>query len=175
MCQNHDHDRIQSDSTQVLAYEGMFAKILLMWQCWANTGPIITASVWLCPSSCIQWQVYQAKNLRLIWISLLWEVIFMLKLFMPFSMVPHDYIIKWKHFLRYWPSVWAIHRSSVRSHHKGQWRGSLMFSLICAWVNGWVNSHEAGDLRWHRTYYDVIVMQYECWKGICCVVCVCVC
>ena len=28
--------------------------------------------------------------------------------------------------------------------HKGQWRGSLMFSLICAWINCWVNRCEAG-------------------------------
>ena len=36
--------------------------------------------------------------------------------------------------------------------------GDLMFSLICAWINGWVNTHEAGDLRRHRTHYDVTVM-----------------
>ena len=24
--------------------------------------------------------------------------------------------------------------------HKGQWRRALMFSLVCAWINGWVNS-----------------------------------
>ena len=23
--------------------------------------------------------------------------------------------------------------------HKGQWRGALIFCLICAWTNGWVN------------------------------------
>ena len=40
----------------------------------------------------------------------------------------------------------------------GQWRGALMFSLICVWINGWVNSREVGDLRRHRTHYDVIVM-----------------
>ena len=28
-----------------------------------------------------------------------------------------------------------------------QWRGALVFSLICAWINGWVNNREAGDLR----------------------------
>ena len=43
--------------------------------------------------------------------------------------------------------------------HKGQWRGPLMFSLICSWINGWVNTGEAGDLRRHRAHYDVIVMQ----------------
>ena len=24
--------------------------------------------------------------------------------------------------------------------HKGQWRGALMFSLICVWINRWVNN-----------------------------------
>ena len=39
----------------------------------------------------------------------------------------------------------------------GQWRGALMFSLICVWINGWVNNREAGDLRRHRAHNDVIV------------------
>ena len=42
--------------------------------------------------------------------------------------------------------------------HKGQWRGALMFTLICVWINGWVNNHEAGDLRRYRVHYDIIVM-----------------
>ena len=46
----------------------------------------------------------------------------------------------------------------VNSPHKGQRRGALMFSLICAWVNGCVNNREAGDLRRHCAHYDVIVM-----------------
>ena len=71
---------------------------------------------------------------------------------------PHDNVIKWKHFPRYWPFVRGIHRPPVNSPHKGQWRGALMFSLICAWINGWVNNREAGDLRRRRTYYDVTVM-----------------
>ena len=37
-------------------------------------------------------------------------------------------------------------------------RGALIYSFICAWINGWVNNREAGDLRHHRDYYDVIVM-----------------
>ena len=36
---------------------------------------------------------------------------------------------------------------------------SLMFSLICVWINGWVNNRETGDLRRHRGHYDVIVMK----------------
>ena len=46
----------------------------------------------------------------------------------------------------------------VNSPHKGQWRGALMFSLICVWINGWVNNREAGDLRRYRAHYDVTVM-----------------
>ena len=53
----------------------------------------------------------------------------------------------------------AIHRSPVNSPHKGQWRqGALMFSLILARTNGWVNNSEAGDLIRHRAHYDVILM-----------------
>ena len=63
-----------------------------------------------------------------------------------------------EHFPRYWPFVRGIHRWPVNSPHKGQWRGALMFSLICAWINSWVNNREAGDLRRHRVHYDVIVM-----------------
>ena len=40
-------------------------------------------------------------------------------------------------------------------------RGALMFSLICAWINGWVKSRDAGDLRRHRAHYDVIVMPVQ--------------
>ena len=63
--------------------------------------------------------------------------------------------------LTYWPFVRGIHQSSVKSPHKGQWRVPLMFYLICAWINGWVNNCEAGNLRGHCAHYDVIVM-YIC-------------
>ena len=59
----------------------------------------------------------------------------------------------------YWPFVLGIHWSPVNSPHKGQWRGALMFSLICARINGWANNREAGDLRHHRAHYDIIVMR----------------
>ena len=74
------------------------------------------------------------------------------------TIIHHD-VIKWKHFPRYWPFVRGIHRSPVNSPHKGQWRGALMFSLICVWINGWVNNREAGDLRPYRAHYDVTVMK----------------
>ena len=44
---------------------------------------------------------------------------------------------------------------------KGQWSGALMFSLICAWINDWVNNRDAGDLIRHRVHYDVTVMKAD--------------
>ena len=73
----------------------------------------------------------------------------------------HDDVIKWKHFPRYWPFVRGIHRSPVNSPHKGQWRGALMLSLICTWINGWVNNGNAGDLRRYRAHYDVTVTRHD--------------
>ena len=59
---------------------------------------------------------------------------------------------------RYWPFVRGIHRSPVNSYRKGQWRGALMFSLICSCTNGWINTRDAVDLRRHRAHYYVTVM-----------------
>ena len=70
-------------------------------------------------------------------------------------------VIKWKHFPRYWPFVRGIHRPPVNSPHKGQWRGALISSLICVWINGWVHNPEAGDLRRSRAYYDVSVIDFR--------------
>ena len=78
----------------------------------------------------------------------------------------HDDVIKWKHFPRYWPFARGIHRSPVNSPHTGQWRGALMFSLICVWINGWVNNREAGGLRRYRAHYDVTVMESSICKTI---------
>ena len=78
--------------------------------------------------------------------------------FLEWKCLNHDDVIKWKHFPRYWPFVRRIHRSPVNSPHKGQWRGALMFSLICTRINGWVNNGEAGDLKRHRVHYVVTVM-----------------
>ena len=48
--------------------------------------------------------------------------------------------------------------SPLNSPHKGQWRGALIFSLILAWTNSWVNNREAGDLRRYFAHYDANVM-----------------
>ena len=73
----------------------------------------------------------------------------------------HDDVIKWKHFPRNWSFVRGIDRSPVDSPRKDQWREALMFSLICAWTNGWVNNWGTGDLRPRRAHYDVTVMWWS--------------
>ena len=48
-----------------------------------------------------------------------------------------------------------------------EWRGALMFSLICAWIKDWVNNREAGDLIRHRAHYDVTVMGTPKYHWLC--------
>ena len=79
----------------------------------------------------------------------------------------HGYIISiqrsiWPMFVRV--ASFASHKIKSKSitttinTHKGQCREALKFSLICTWINGWVNSREAGDLIRYRAHYDVTVM-----------------
>ena len=56
-------------------------------------------------------------------------------------------------------NVFEFHRSPVNSTHKGQWRGALMFCLICTCR---VNNRDAGDLGRHLAHYDVTVMKETC-------------
>ena len=80
----------------------------------------------------------------------------------PAHSVSVSIYIWWRHQMETFSALLAIlrgiHRSPVNSLHKGQWRGALMFSLICVWINGWSNNREAGDLRRYRAHYDVTVM-----------------
>ena len=78
-----------------------------------------------CLKSQIEWQCVQGENVIGI------NVVVVTPRCMPRHVVLHDDVIKWKHLPRYWPFVRGIHRSPVKSPHKGQWRGALMFPLIC--------------------------------------------
>ena len=80
----------------------------------------------------------------------------------------HDDVMKWKHFPRYWPFVRGIHRSPVNSLHKGQWRGALMFSLICA-LNKRLSKQSWGWLfetllcsLWRHCNVNFIRQRYSC-------------
>ena len=70
----------------------------------------------------------------------------------------YDGVIKWKHFPLNCLCV-GNSQITVNSPHKGQWRGALMFSLICTRTNVWVNNRDAGDLRLHWAHYDITVMR----------------
>ena len=82
----------------------------------------------------------------------------------------------WRHQMESFIALLALCEGNspvtVDSPHKGQWRGALMFSLICAWINAWVNNRVAGDSRRHSAYYDVTVMvmaflPWGHWRAVC--------
>ena len=111
-------------------------------------------SIWLFPNVVAFYWPH-----RYIWCAKMYGPSFPVLCFLVVTTLHYD-DIKWKHFPRYWPFVRGIHRSPVNSPHKDQWRGASIFFLICAWINGWINNSEAGDLRRHRAHYDVTVMSY---------------
>ena len=74
-------------------------------------------------------------------------------------LVFHEEIFPWwRHQMETFPALLAVcaGNSPVTGDlpHKGQWRGALMFSLICAWVN----NRDVYDLRRHHAHSDVTVM-----------------
>ena len=109
------------------------------------------AATWRACTKCFPWSCCQRNT---------FQTIILARMPAPVrvSSVRQDDVIKWKHLLRHWPFVRGIHRWPMNSPHKGQWRGALMFSLICAWINGWVNSRVTGDLRRYHAHYDFPVM-----------------
>ena len=88
-----------------------------------------------------------------------------------YSGAKHQYFAQYFH-ISWWRHQMEIFSASLalcagkspipgNSLHKGQWHWALMFSLICAWINDWINNREAGDLRRHRGHYDVNVMLWK--------------
>ena len=72
----------------------------------------------------------------------------------------------WRHQMETFSALLAFCARNLP--HKVQWPGVLMFSLIRARVNGWVNNVKAGDLRCHSAHYDVTVMMWTFFIGIKC-------
>ena len=88
-----------------------------------------------------------------------------------------NWVSWWRHQMEIFPALLVLCAGNspvpMNSPHKGQWRRALMFSLICVWINDWVNNREAGDLRRHRGHYDVNVMCqpsdshcWDCYSGL---------
>ena len=80
-----------------------------------------------------------------------------------FCSISCNEVIKWKHFLRYWPFAWGIHRSPVNSHTKASDAELWCFRWSEPRINGWVNNRAVGDLRRHQTHYDFVVMLWVLW------------
>ena len=74
----------------------------------------------------------------------------------------HDDVIKWKHFRVTGPLCGEFTGPRWIPHTKASDAELWFFSLICAWINGWVSNRKAGDLRRYRAHYDVIVMKPQC-------------
>ena len=80
----------------------------------------------------------------------------------------------WRHQMETFSALLAFcaGNSPVTDEFPLQRPGAQSFdvSLICAWINGWANNREAGDLRRHRAHYDVTVMYLaftsELWTAI---------
>ena len=64
----------------------------------------------------------------------------------------HDDVIKSKNFPRYRQFMRGIPRTKARDAE------FWYFLRSGHWINGWVNSREAGDLGRQHAHYDVIVM-----------------
>ena len=77
-----------------------------------------------------------------------------------FGYTAHDDVIKWKHFPCHWFFVRGIHRYRWIPLTKARDAELWCLSLICAWINGWVNNREAGELRRHRAHNYVIVINH---------------
>ena len=67
----------------------------------------------------------------------------------------------WCHQMEIFSALRAICVGNSPVPYKDQWRGALMISMICVWINDWVINREAGDLRRYRAHYDVILMKYR--------------
>ena len=67
----------------------------------------------------------------------------------------------WRHQMSHFPRYCPFVRDRDRPPHKGQWRGPLMFSLICVWSNSWANNGDAGDMKRRRAHWDITAMSTQ--------------
>ena len=75
--------------------------------------------------------------------------------------IPEEFLSWWRHQMKIFSGLLSLCEGKPPVNggfpYKGKWGGALMFSLICAWTNGWANNRDACDLRRHRVHYDVTV------------------
>ena len=121
----------------------------------ASWRPLFSVTVFLCNSlTCLDIPLCADTNSQAYFVPCWTETRRVYTCMRALSVSPW-WRLKWKHFLRYWSFV----RESTAL--KGQWRGALMFSLICAWRRGKTNSLNTGDLRRHVAHCGVTVVKSE--------------
>ena len=74
----------------------------------------------------------------------------------------HDDVVQWKHWFSALLAICAGN-SPVSGEFPAQRpvTRSLTISLICVWINGWVNDREAGDLIRYHAHYDFTVLRVQ--------------
>ena len=131
--------------------------------------------IWNCknPSSRSQWVKHISKSFRLLMIlrRVCWSAFFskwriIRRCNTSTVSWTNEYRISWwRHPLETFSALLAIcaRNSPVTGEFPAKRPVTQSFdvSLICAWINGWINNREAGDLRRHRTHYGVTVMLFE--------------
>ena len=86
---------------------------------------------------------------------------------------PDTYCWNWRaHFFKLNESYCDLWRKWIQQGMMTSSKGNtLIFSLICAWTNGWVNNRDASDLKRHRAHYDATVMTNGCIHVKCITLC----
>ena len=81
-------------------------------------------------------------------------------LFISINRRVHDDVIKWQHFSAL--PVFCAANSPVTGEFPSQRPVTRSFDAFFdrAWINGWVNNREAGDLRRHPAHHGVNVMMW---------------
>ena len=129
--------------------------------------PCIIASLYHKKTTHVKYTVLSHEHIRMavsVWclFDLLYHMIYLSICFQVVWLSQcqwHDDVIKRTHFPRHRPFVRGNPRYPVDFPHKGEWRGALMFSVICAWTNGWADNRNPGDLTRLCSHYNVIAIE----------------
>ena len=120
-CDENVHHDLKISS--VLKMSNFFNRALIWHQMWKDHMQIIHQIIY----SIIVTQIMTSQDDDLVGhlYSFINEIstffIITLKRMKTWSSHFHDDVIKWKHFPRYWPFVWGIHRSPHKGHSPEAW------------------------------------------------------
>ena len=129
---------------------------LLVWTIWIPMSSVRKRPINLITHSTPIWKY---RHIKWVWSKVSIEFVLVTRTVIPAIC---DLSPWWRHQMETFSALLAFcaGNSPVPGEFPAQRpvRGALMFSLIYARINGWVNNREAGDLRRYRAHYDVIAM-----------------